>query len=199
MTGSPPDVMHVLDLIQTHKMKSGLAISPNTPASSITDEMGNKADLLLVMTVHPGRGGQKFMPECLKKVEELRSRFPGKNIQVDGGVGSSNACQCAQAGTFSTVMRRLTADGKDPMFWLQVPPFSVPRTQSRPLPICGHRSMVPLTRLPRGRKRRVLSRMSDRCRVDSHRVPCRSRMYPYCHFRMSNRWRVSPGIDRMSG
>jgi len=85
-------------------MKSGLAISPNTPASSITDEMGNKADLLLVMTVHPGRGGQKFMPECLKKVEELRSRFPGKNIQVDGGVSSGNACQCAQAGTFSTTL-----------------------------------------------------------------------------------------------
>jgi ribulose-phosphate 3-epimerase len=102
--GSPSDVMHVLDLIQTHKMKSGLAISPNTPASSITDEMGNKADLLLVMTVHPGRGGQKFMPECLKKVEELRSRFPGKNIQVDGGVGSGNACQCAQAGTFFTTL-----------------------------------------------------------------------------------------------
>jgi len=101
MIGSPSDVMHVLDLIQTHRMKSGLAISPNTPASSITDEMGNKADLLLVMTVHPGRGGQKFMPECLKKVEELRSRFPGKNIQVDGGVGAGNACQCAQAGTFS--------------------------------------------------------------------------------------------------
>jgi ribulose-phosphate 3-epimerase len=104
MTGSPSDVMHVLDLIQTHKMKSGLAISPNTPASSITDDMGNKADLLLVMTVHPGRGGQKFMPECLKKVEELRSRFPGKNIQVDGGVSSGNACQCAQAGTFLTTL-----------------------------------------------------------------------------------------------
>jgi ribulose-phosphate 3-epimerase len=104
MIGSPSDVMHVLDLIQTHKMKSGLAISPNTPASSITDEMGNKADLLLVMTVHPGRGGQKFMPECLKKVEELRSRFPGKNIQVDGGVSGSNACQCAQAGTIVPIL-----------------------------------------------------------------------------------------------
>jgi pentose-5-phosphate-3-epimerase len=132
--------MHVLELIQTHRMKSGLAISPNTPASSITDEMGNKADLLLVMTVHPGRGGQKFMPECLKKVEELRQRFPGKNIQVDGGVGKGNACQCAQAGEF---------------MMLRVLPFSDQMTPNRLLRICGRRSMVLLRKLPRERARRV--------------------------------------------
>lgn len=95
--------MNVLNLIHSHQMKAGLAISPQTPASSVTNQMGNAADLLLVMTVHPGRGGQKFMPECLKKVEELRQRFPGKNIQVDGGVGAGNACQCAKAGQSMTV------------------------------------------------------------------------------------------------
>lgn len=88
----------MIDLIHSHKMLAGLAISPNTPASVITEELGNAVNLLLVMTVHPGRGGQKFMPECLEKVSELRKRFPGKNIQVDGGVGAGNACQCAQAG-----------------------------------------------------------------------------------------------------
>jgi hypothetical protein len=41
------------------------------------------------------------MPECLEKVKDLRTRFPGKNIQVDGGVGAGNACQCAQAGEYS--------------------------------------------------------------------------------------------------
>ena len=158
MIGSPSDVMHVLDLIQTHRMKSGLAISPNTPASSITDEMGNKADLLLVMTVHPGRGGQKFMPECLKKVEELRSRFPGKNIQVDGGVGAGNACQCAQAGTFTFMSGQILADEQDRMSWLPVPPFSDPRTPSRPSRICGRRSMVHSRRLRRERRRRILNR-----------------------------------------
>jgi ribulose-phosphate 3-epimerase len=79
-------------------MRAGLAISPETPSSVITDSLGNAVDLLLVMTVRPGRGGQKFMPECLEKVTDLRKRFPGKNIQVDGGVGAGNACQCAQAG-----------------------------------------------------------------------------------------------------
>ena len=38
------------------------------------------------------------MPECLEKVKDLRERFPGKNIQVDGGVGPGNVCQCAEAG-----------------------------------------------------------------------------------------------------
>jgi ribulose-phosphate 3-epimerase len=80
-------------------MLAGCAISPETPSSAITAAIGSAADLLLVMTVRPGRGGQKFMPECLDKVADLRARFPGKNIQVDGGVGAGNACQCARAGS----------------------------------------------------------------------------------------------------
>nr|XP_018259745.1 ribulose-phosphate 3-epimerase [Kwoniella dejecticola CBS 10117]OBR81903.1 ribulose-phosphate 3-epimerase [Kwoniella dejecticola CBS 10117] len=87
----------VIAKIKEHKMLVGLAISPQTPSSVITDSLGNSVDMLLVMTVQPGYGGQKFKPECLEKVKELRARFPGKNIQVDGGVGSGNACQCARA------------------------------------------------------------------------------------------------------
>lgn len=53
-------------------MKCGVAISPHTPSSAITDAIGNKADMLLVMTVIPGRGGQKFMAECVPKVRFKR-------------------------------------------------------------------------------------------------------------------------------
>lgn len=95
-------------------MSAGLAISPETPSSVITTSLGNSADLLLVMTVRPGRGGQKFMPECLKKVEDLRKRFPGKNIQVDGGVGSGNACQCAKAGSNVLVAGTAVFGSDDP-------------------------------------------------------------------------------------
>ena len=49
-------------------MRCGIAISPHTPSSAITDAIGNKVDMLLVMTVIPGRGGQKFMAECVPKV-----------------------------------------------------------------------------------------------------------------------------------
>ena len=95
-------------------MLAGLAISPDTPSSSITTDLGNAADLLLVMTVHPGRGGQKFMPECLEKVADLRARFPGKNIQVDGGVGKGNACQCARAGSNVLVAGTAVFGSDDP-------------------------------------------------------------------------------------
>jgi len=94
------DPKSVIDLIHEHKLLAGLAISPQTPASVITPELANAADLLLVMTVHPGRGGQKFMPECLEKVKTLREKYGNKvDIQVDGGVGSGNICDCANAGS----------------------------------------------------------------------------------------------------
>ncbi|WVQ63341.1 ribulose-phosphate 3-epimerase [Kwoniella botswanensis] len=114
---SDPD--GVISLIKQHDMLVGLAISPETPASVITESLGNAVDMLLVMTVRPGHGGQKFMPECLEKVKELRERFPGKNIQVDGGVGSGNACQCARAGSNVLVAGTAIFGAEDPKKTIQ--------------------------------------------------------------------------------
>lgn len=93
-----------------------MAISPDTPSIAITDEVGNLADMLLVMTVYPGssfqprvhmleaksdmlgKGGQKFLDRCVPKVSELRARFPEKDIEVDGGVGPKTIGACADAG-----------------------------------------------------------------------------------------------------
>jgi len=80
-------------------MKVGVAISPDTPSTAITDEVASAADMLLVMTVHPGRGGQKFLQHCVPKVAELRARFPDKDIEVDGGVGPKTIGACADAGS----------------------------------------------------------------------------------------------------
>ena len=49
-------------------MKAGVAISPDTPSTAVTDEIAEAADMLLVMTVYPGRGGQKFLDRCVPKV-----------------------------------------------------------------------------------------------------------------------------------
>lgn len=90
-------------------MKAALAISPDTPSTSVTDSMGESVDMILVMTVHPGKGGQKFIQDCVQKVKELRERFPGKDIEVDGGVGPSTVGVCAHAGSFSftlSIVRR---------------------------------------------------------------------------------------------
>ena len=54
--------------------------------------------MVLVMTVHPGFGGQKFMASELPKVAELRKRYPGLNIEMDGGLGPGTIDQAADAG-----------------------------------------------------------------------------------------------------
>ncbi|KZO95032.1 ribulose-5-phosphate 3-epimerase [Calocera viscosa TUFC12733] len=93
------DPLSVIKKIRTRNMQVGVAISPDTPSTAITDEVAEAADMLLVMTVHPGRGGQKFIERCVPKVAELRARFPEKNIEVDGGVGPKTIDVCAEAGS----------------------------------------------------------------------------------------------------
>jgi len=93
------DAIALIDSIHERKMKAGVAISPDTPSTAITDEIGEAADMLLVMTVYPGRGGQKFLDRCVPKVAELRARFPDKDIEVDGGVGPKTIDVCAEAGS----------------------------------------------------------------------------------------------------
>jgi len=89
----------LIDKIHKRSMKAGVAISPDTPSTAITDEVADAADMLLVMTVYPGRGGQKFLDRCVPKVAELRARFPKKDIEVDGGVGPKTIGACADAGS----------------------------------------------------------------------------------------------------
>ncbi|PVG04826.1 putative RPE1-D-ribulose-5-phosphate 3-epimerase [Serendipita vermifera] len=89
----------LVEQIHAKGMKAGIAISPDTPSTVITNEVGNAVDMILVMTVHPGRGGQKFIEGCVPKVSELRARFPNQNIEVDGGVGPSTIDKCADAGS----------------------------------------------------------------------------------------------------
>jgi len=90
--------LQLIAKIHGRSMKAGVAISPDTPSTAITDEVGDAADMLLVMTVYPGRGGQKFIDRCVPKVAELRARFPDKDIEVDGGVGPKTVGVCADAG-----------------------------------------------------------------------------------------------------
>ena len=76
-------------------MKVGIAVKPNTPITKI-EEYIEAADMILIMTVEPGFGGQKFMSNMMPKVRHLRQRFPNLNIEVDGGVGPATIQECAQ-------------------------------------------------------------------------------------------------------
>ncbi|KDQ63506.1 hypothetical protein JAAARDRAFT_147900 [Jaapia argillacea MUCL 33604] len=93
------DPVSLIKTIHDRKMKAGVAISPDTPSTAITDDVAAIADMLLVMTVYPGRGGQAFLERCVPKVAELRKRFPDKDIEVDGGVGPKTIDLCANAGS----------------------------------------------------------------------------------------------------
>ncbi|CAM0137281.1 unnamed protein product [Umbelopsis sp. WA50703] len=79
-------------------MKAGVAIKPKTPADSVIGEIAELADMVLVMTVEPGFGGQRFMAECMPKVELLRSKYPHLDIEVDGGLSLETIDASADAG-----------------------------------------------------------------------------------------------------
>ena len=86
----------VLDLVHSHKIRCGLSLKPATPLSEI-EKFLPKIDLVLVMTVNPGFGGQLFMPEMLPKIEKLRQKFSG-DIEVDGGINGKTALDAIRAG-----------------------------------------------------------------------------------------------------
>ncbi|KAK9455159.1 Ribulose-phosphate 3-epimerase-like protein [Dipodascopsis uninucleata] len=87
----------LIDQIKAAGMRAGCAIKPKTPASAVFD-LVPKLDMVLVMTVEPGFGGQKFMHNCMPKVKELRERFPDLDIEVDGGLSASTIDFAADAG-----------------------------------------------------------------------------------------------------
>ncbi|XP_043245223.1 ribulose-phosphate 3-epimerase-like isoform X1 [Amphibalanus amphitrite] len=91
------DVPALCRKIKEAGMKVGIGLKPGTDVSVVLP-YGPLADMLLVMTVEPGFGGQKFMADMMSKVERLRTEFPLVNIEVDGGVSPANIDQCAKAG-----------------------------------------------------------------------------------------------------
>jgi len=90
--------LHVeLRRIREMGLKNAIAINPETPIDRLYPYLG-EIDEALVMTVHPGYGGQKFIEDCLPKVAELRKRCPALDIMVDGGVNGETAVLAAKAG-----------------------------------------------------------------------------------------------------
>ncbi len=89
-------VGETLNAIKKLGAKPGISLRPKTPLSSILPYL-DQLELVLIMSVEPGFGGQSFMPEMMQKVRELRPRFKGL-ISVDGGVNRDTAGQALAAG-----------------------------------------------------------------------------------------------------
>jgi ribulose-phosphate 3-epimerase len=81
--------------------KTGITIKPGTPAAAVEPYLA-LVDMVLVMTVEPGFGGQKFIPECMDKIKEVRAMVEAKglhtDIEVDGGIHSGNVAEVLAAG-----------------------------------------------------------------------------------------------------
>lgn len=90
-----------IDLIRGLGKKAGLSLNPETPFEDVLPYLDD-IDLLLVMTVHPGFGGQSFITDCVPKIERAREYFDSvgscAEIEVDGGINGRTGRQCVEAG-----------------------------------------------------------------------------------------------------
>ena len=91
------DLHRELKRIRGLGMRPAIVLNPETPVESLLPYLG-EVDEVMVMTVHPGYGGQEFIAECLPKVTWVRSRRPDLDIMVDGGVNAETAVAAAKAG-----------------------------------------------------------------------------------------------------
>ena len=95
------DINETINLIKKNKIKVGISLNPNTPIDIIEDYL-NKIDLVLIMSVHPGFGGQKFMPEVIEKIKKLSDKKIKQNLnfdmEVDGGINFNNSKLVKDAG-----------------------------------------------------------------------------------------------------
>jgi ribulose-phosphate 3-epimerase len=96
-----PHVHRTIQLIKSHGKKAGLVLNPATPVEAV-DPVIEELDLILVMSVNPGFGGQAFIPGALKKIEALRARIDATDkaidLEVDGGINDQTAGEAVSAG-----------------------------------------------------------------------------------------------------
>jgi ribulose-phosphate 3-epimerase len=101
-----PHLHRSLAEIRNLGMKNGVAINPGTPVETIVDVL-EVCDLVLIMTVNPGWGGQAFIPSSLGKIRDLKNKIDAMKldviIEVDGGINAETGAQCRQAGAQALV------------------------------------------------------------------------------------------------
>lgn len=86
-----------INLIKSYGVKACVALNPATPIS-VVENVAYLLDMILVMSVNPGFGGQKFIPQALDKIQKLRELYPDIDIEVDGGINDKTAKLAKTAG-----------------------------------------------------------------------------------------------------
>ena len=93
---TPERVRACIRRIRGLGVKVGLSVKPATPVEALWPYL-KELDLVLIMSVEPGFGGQRFLPIALEKIKQVRARFAGE-VEVDGGITTETGPQCAAAG-----------------------------------------------------------------------------------------------------
>ena len=101
-----PHLHRTIQLIKSKGIKAGIALNPHTPVN-VLDEIITDVDLVLIMSVNPGFGGQKFIESSLQKVSQLKKLIDARNldviIEIDGGVNLETGKKLAEAGASALV------------------------------------------------------------------------------------------------
>lgn len=117
-TEATPHIHRALQMIKNKGVKAEVVINPGTPVSAIKPVL-YMVDQVLVMTVNPGFGGQKFLPETVKKIAELneikKSECLNFDIEIDGGVNDHTVVGAYQAGATVAVAGSYVFDADDPV------------------------------------------------------------------------------------
>ena len=112
------DPVQTARAIRSEGGRAGLALKPGTPLTAYVDVLG-EFDMVLVMTVEPGFGGQRFIAEMLPKIAEARAAIAARDLQVwlevDGGINTETAARCAEAGADVFVAGSAVFDAADPV------------------------------------------------------------------------------------
>ncbi len=136
-------------LVHSLGMRAGVAVKPATPADVLfpladATDPADRPDMLLVMTVEPGFGGQSFMHAQLSKVRALRARYPDLDIEVDGGLGPATVGLAADAGANVIVAGSAVFGAADPADVIKQLRAAVDARSkaswSREMSCCGRRS-----------------------------------------------------------
>ena len=109
-----PHLHRTIQLIKSFGVKAGVSLNPSTPASAVFEVLSD-IDLVLVMSVNPGFGGQKFIPGMLRKIETLREAIDASgrdiDLEVDGGIDAKTAKAAIAAGADVLVAGSATFKG----------------------------------------------------------------------------------------
>lgn len=119
---STPHIHRAVQMIKNAGVKAGVVLNPGTPVEAVEYVLSD-CDMVLVMTVNPGFGGQSFIPETLKKIEKLKQLKETNQyhyeIEVDGGIVPATAKLCKQAGADVFVAGSYVYNAEDPQKQIQ--------------------------------------------------------------------------------